>query len=249
MRGAVLGDFPIQPLSRSKYFNVYFRAKQQTAQLVPQEPPAMPSIKDQSILIIGGTSGIGFAAAQLALEQGARIAVASSNPTRISTALDKLKTSFPAAQIAGHECDLGKPDIEASLLSLFNDATDDGRKLLDHIIYTAIGSIDLTPLAELSSEAIQKSGHFHCLAPMLIGKLAPRFLNPGYKSSLIFTSGQIAERPLKGRTVQCAYATALCGITRALALDLAPRRVNCVSPGATITELWARRSRGRRGLR
>jgi NAD(P)-dependent dehydrogenase (short-subunit alcohol dehydrogenase family) len=198
----------------------------------------MPSIKDQSILIIGGTSGIGFAAAQLALEQGACVAVASSNPTRISTALDKLKSSFPDAQIAGYECDVSKPDIEASLLALFSTATDNGAKLLDHIIYTAIGAIDLTPLAELSSEAIQKAGHFHCLAPMIIGKLTPRFLNPGYKSSLIFTSGQIAEKPLKGWTVQCAYATALYGITRALALDLAPRRVNCVSPGATITELW-----------
>jgi NAD(P)-dependent dehydrogenase (short-subunit alcohol dehydrogenase family) len=198
----------------------------------------MPSIKDQYVLIIGGTSGIGFAAAHLALEQGARVAIASSNPERISSALNKLQSSFPSAQVTTHQCDLSQLDIESRLLALFNAATDDGKKLLDHIIHTAIPPFTLTPFEQITAEEIQKAGHFHCLAPLMIGKVAPKFLNPGYKSSVIFTSGQIAQKPIKGWTVQAAYATALYGITKALALDVAPRRVNCVSPGATITELW-----------
>ena len=198
----------------------------------------MPSIKDQSILILGGTSGIGFAAAQLALEQGVRLAIASSNPARISSALERLKSSFPSADITTHQCDLSKADIEASLLALFNAATDEGAKPLDHIVYTAVGSIIMAPLSERSAESVQDSARFHCITPIMIGKLAPRFLKPGYKSSIIFTSGQIADKPMKGWTVQAAYGTALYGITKALALDLAPRRVNCVSPGATMTELW-----------
>ena len=93
-------------------------------------------------------------------------------------------------------------------------------------------------MEEQGVEDMQKAGRFHCIAPLLIGKVAPRFLHPGYKSSLTFTSGQIAEKPIKGWAVQAAYVTACYGITKALALDLAQRRVNCVSPGATMTELW-----------
>ena len=201
----------------------------------------MPSIKDQSILIIGGSSGIGFAVAQLALEQGCRVAIASSNPTRISTAVTSLKSSLPplpSNYISGHECDLGGPDIEDRLLSLFTSVTSDGADLLDHVVYTAVAGITVTPLDKISAEDVKKAGHFHGVAPMMIAKVAPRFLKEGYKSSLIFTSGQIAEKPMKGWSVQVAYATGLYGMTRGLALDLAPRRVNCVSPGPTITELW-----------
>jgi NAD(P)-dependent dehydrogenase (short-subunit alcohol dehydrogenase family) len=73
---------------------------------------------------------------------------------------------------------------------------------------------------------------------MLLAKLAPHFLNSSYKSSLIFTSGRVAEKPVKGYTMGAAFGAALFGITRSLALDLAPIRVNCVSPGATDTEMW-----------
>lgn len=200
----------------------------------------MPSIKGQSILIIGGSSGIGFAVAQLALEQGVRAAIASSNSTRISAAVSNLKSAFPSLsdQITGHQCDLSSPEIEDRLLKLFKAVTDDGQKLLDHVIYTAIPPITLHPLDSLNPAAIQASSQFHLIAPLLIAKLAPSFLNPGYRSSLIFTSGQIADKPMAGWSLPAALGSGLFGMTRGLALDLAPRRVNCVSPGATITELW-----------
>lgn len=166
------------------------------------------------------------------------MAIASSNPTRISSALERLQSSFPSAKIATYQCDLGGPDIEARLIELFTAATSSGNDLLDHIVYTAVPPFTLIPMEEQSVEDIQGAGRFHCIVPLLIGKVAPRFLHSGYKSSLTFTSGQIAEKPVKGWAVQAAYGTACYGIAKALALDLAPTRVNCVSPGATMTELW-----------
>lgn len=64
-------------------------------------------------------------------------------------------------------------------------------------------------------------------------------MNPGPKSAIILTTGAVSERPISNWTVVCSYATGLQGMTRNMALDLQPLRVNLVSPGAVDTELWA----------
>lgn len=76
------------------------------------------------------------------------------------------------------------------------------------------------------------------VAPVLIAKLAPRFLKPHWTSSIIFTGGAVGEKPVKGYAVGSGWAASLYGTVRALALEMAPVRVNAVSPGATATELW-----------
>lgn len=180
----------------------------------------MPSIKNQSILIIGGSSGIGFAVAQLALEQGCHVSIASSNPDRISAATSKLNTSFPSSQISGHACDLSGSDVEARLLGLFNAVTKDGTQLLDHVINTAIPPISLPKsLHEVDREELLRLTQFSNVVPMLIAKLAPKFTKEGYKSSLTFTSGAIAEKPIKGWSVMVPGAAASYGMVKALALE------------------------------
>ena len=59
-----------------------------------------------------------------------------------------------------------------------------------------------------------------------------------YTSSITFTNGQIAEKPIPNYTVYSGGAAGLVGMVRNLALDMAPLRVNLVSPGATKTEMW-----------
>jgi NAD(P)-dependent dehydrogenase (short-subunit alcohol dehydrogenase family) len=66
----------------------------------------MPSITGQSIVIIGGSAGIGLAVAKLALKEGARVTIVSSNPTRIDTAIDNLKKEVYDCQITGYGCNL-----------------------------------------------------------------------------------------------------------------------------------------------
>ena len=135
----------------------------------------------------------------------------------------------------GHECDLKNDDIESRLEKLFTDVTTVG--LLDHIIYTA-GIIEVKPVPEVDVDYLRSSGQLAFVAPLVVAKLAPRFLKSDYTSSLIFTSGRVAERPLANYSVAAYYAAGLYGLTRNLALDLAPLRVNLVSPGSTDTELW-----------
>jgi NAD(P)-dependent dehydrogenase (short-subunit alcohol dehydrogenase family) len=199
----------------------------------------MPPITGQSILVIGGSSGIGAAVAKLAASEGVRVAIASSNPERVANAVKKIESSVPNAQVVGYIIDLSHDDIESRLETLFIDVTTTTGSPLDHIVYTAVslGSL-MQPLSEVTADSLRTSGQFGFTAPLLIGKLAPRFLTNSYKSSLTFTSGRVAEKPVKGYLLGSSWGAALFGITRTLALHLAPLRVNLVSPGATNTELW-----------
>ncbi|KAL5315295.1 hypothetical protein ACEPPN_016162 [Leptodophora sp. 'Broadleaf-Isolate-01'] len=198
----------------------------------------MPSIKGQNILVIGGTSGIGFAIANLALQQNVNVAIASSNSTRVDAAVKTLKTSFPDGKIEGYVCDLGTSDVESSLDHLLMNVTSDGTALLDHIISTAGRAPDAKPLAETSFEKLADSGRAGFTVPLVIAKIGVRYLKKSPKSSLIFTGGQVAEKPIANYTLYSTMAAGLIGMTRNLALDMAPIRVNLVAPGPTLTEMW-----------
>ena len=75
-------------------------------------------------------------------------------------------------------------------------------------------------------------------APMLLGKLLPAHLRPEPQSSYTITTGAVSEHPIPDWSVFGSYAAGLHGLTRQLALDLKPLRVNLISPGAVETELW-----------
>jgi NAD(P)-dependent dehydrogenase (short-subunit alcohol dehydrogenase family) len=197
----------------------------------------MPSITRQSVLVIGGSAGIGAAVAKLAAAQGCRISIASSNPIRVDNAVTKLRAAVPNVEVAGYTCDLNHDEVETRLEKLFEEVTNATGTLLDHIIFTA-GLISPRPVSEFTVDYLRNAGHLAFSTPLLMAKLAPRFLNDSYKSSIIFTSGQVGQKPISGYTIGSTLAAGVFGMTRNLALDLAPRRVNVVSPGPTDTELW-----------
>jgi len=188
------------------------------------------------ILIIGGTSGIGFAVAEACLESGAEVIVSSSQPTRIENAIQRLLTSYPSAKdrISGHPCNLATPDMEENIANLFHAV---GGKL-DHIVFTAGDQLNTRPLKEATMESIQKSGYVRFFAPLLVAKHAGSYLNPGPKSSITLTTGTVSERPIQNWGISGSFGAGLHGMMRGLALDLAPVRVNLISPGAVETELW-----------
>lgn len=75
---------------------------------------------------------------------------------------------------------------------------------------------------------------------ILVAKIGSKHLFPGPKSSIIITSGSIAEKPIAGGWATLAFVGAgICGLARQLAFDLAPLRVNALAPGVTDTNLWA----------
>lgn len=191
---------------------------------------------------------MGFAVAKMALEQGARVAIASSSERKVQDAVDRLNKLLPPAAtegaegqrvvVKGHVVDLAAADPEARIAKLLADAVAaNGGAAFDHIVSTA-GRPDFRPLAQADLPYLARAAQLTVFVPLLLAKLAPAHLKPGHASSLTLTSGQIAERPIAGMSAMACFAAGAHGLVRNLAVDLAPLRVNVVSPGATETELW-----------
>ncbi|TVY77465.1 Short-chain dehydrogenase/reductase ATR9 [Fusarium oxysporum f. sp. cubense] len=192
----------------------------------------MPEIKNKSILIIGGSSGIGYGVADRALAEGAKVHILSSNPSRLQDSVADLKRKHTGAEVTSHVCDLAVADVEQNIEKVLESI-----KPIDHIVYTAGDSLPIIPIDQINIEMIHKAGHIRFVVPLLLAKLAPRYLRPGYQSSLTLTSGAGGEKPFPNWSLIAGYLTGLQGLTRNLALDLKPLRVNLVSPGVVDTPL------------
>lgn len=77
---------------------------------------------------------------------------------------------------------------------------------------------------------------------MMVGKHAKKYLSSGPQSSITFTSGLITLRPIPNWVLANGVMNALQGLAQALALELAPVRVNVVQPGFVVSELWGEMS-------
>ncbi|KAB8345948.1 hypothetical protein FH972_023000 [Carpinus fangiana] len=197
----------------------------------------MPAISGSNVLVIGGSSGIGAAVAKLvAAEPDVQVSIASSNAARVDEAVGKIKSAIPSAKVTGYTCNVGGDDAEANLEDLLTKIVTATGRPLDHVVYTAV-KLDFKFLQDVTIYWLRGDAQFLVLVPILIAKLAPRYIKQAYTSSLTFTSGRIAEKPMKGAAVPAAWGAALFGLVRTLALDLAPIRVNLVSPGTTDTEI------------
>ena len=180
------------------------------------------SLKNTRVLIIGGTSGIGLGVATAVAERGATPIVVSRRQTSVDRALAQLPDHARGATV-----DL--TDV-AALAQLALDLGE-----LDHLVFTAGESLELAPLADLTPELI--TGFF---ATRFVGALsAVRAFAPHLRAggSITLTSGSAAEQPEFG-----ALPVSICGamnaLTTALAVELAPIRVNAVAPGVVRTPLW-----------
>ncbi|KAL2062263.1 hypothetical protein VTL71DRAFT_6529 [Oculimacula yallundae] len=185
------------------------------------------------VLIIGGTSGIGYGVAEASIESGASVTISSSNPSRVESSIASLKTSYPSAVVSGHVCDLSKSTVEADIEALFEKT---GK--VDHVVFTAGDSLAQMKIEDITLEKFIQAGQVRFFAPLLVAKVAKKYLSPGPASSITLTTGAVADKPIANWCAVAPFASGLHGMTRNLALDLKPIRVNLVSPGAIETELW-----------
>ena len=201
-------------------------------------PKYTNKLEGKRVLVIGGTSGIGFCVAEACVEFGAIVTVASSRQEKIDKTIDRLTTSYPDAKdrISGHPCDLSGPDTEDNLKALCEFATKDGK--LDHVVNTAGDSFGLVKLSDVTPADIQKHGQVRFVGRMLTAKVASQYMHQTSQSSLTSTSGVNGTKPGAGWSAMTGWGAACEGMTRGLAVDLKPIRVNCVSPGAIDTELF-----------
>lgn len=172
-------------------------------------------LQNKHVLIIGGTSGIGFAVAEASLASGARVTVSSSSQSRVDAAVEKLNAEFPNSTSTGHACDLSRPTVEGDVEALFSKVGP-----VDHIVYTAGDKLATGPVSDITYEKIIAAGQIRFVAPLLVAKVGSKFLIPGPQSSITLTTGTVSQKPSPDWSLVAGYATGLHGMTRSLAVDL-----------------------------
>lgn len=180
----------------------------------------MTTLEGQRVVVVGGTSGMGLATVRAAIALGADVVAAGRRPpTR--------RESIPGVTPA--EVDVTD---EVSVRHLF-----EGVEELDHLLVTASAG---TPGAFLDQDlAAARSfmdgkffGSWTCAR-----YAAPRLRATGGSITFV-TGGAVARPPVHGSMITAAFA-AIEALTRALAVELAPRRVNTIRPGYTDSDMWS----------
>jgi NAD(P)-dependent dehydrogenase (short-subunit alcohol dehydrogenase family) len=181
------------------------------------------TMKGQRVVILGGSSGIGLATAQAAALDGASVVIASSRKGRVDEALAML-----SAGTEGHTVDLAD---EASVKTLFF-----GLGAFDHLVFTAGEALQLGRLADTDIATARRFFNLRYWGAYMAAKYGSGSIRPG--GSIVFTSGLAGARPHAGWSLGASICSAMEGLTRAVAVELAPIRVNIVSPGVVRSPLW-----------
>jgi NAD(P)-dependent dehydrogenase (short-subunit alcohol dehydrogenase family) len=181
-----------------------------------------------TIVVIGGSSGIGLAVARRSLDDGATVVIAGRSQRRLDAArTDLARTGPPAGRLSAHPVDIGDP---AQVARLFEEVG-----TLSHLVVTA-ADLPYGPAVSLSEDSILRAVRSKILGPLFAAQqAAPRITKPG---SITFTSGVAASRPAPGGALAATVNGALESMVLALALELAPIRVNAISPGWVDTPVW-----------
>jgi NAD(P)-dependent dehydrogenase (short-subunit alcohol dehydrogenase family) len=178
-------------------------------------------LRDSRFLVIGGSSGIGLAVAMAAASAGAAVTIASRSQAKLDLAL----------------ADLGKVAKGRQLDTTDHAAVEfffAGEAAWDHVVVSAAQTTSgpVRKLSLLEARATMDSkfwGAYHVARSAKIGEHGSFCLISGFRS----------VRPSANTVLQGAVNAALEALVRGLALELAPIRVNAVSPGLIATPLWA----------
>ncbi|GKT46301.1 short-chain dehydrogenase/reductase ATR9 [Colletotrichum spaethianum] len=197
-------------------------------------------LEGKSVLIVGGSSGIGFAVAEAGVEFGARVVVASRSQERVSKAIERLTASYPNAKdrIRGHVVDLYGDESESNITKLFEFVTKGGKDKVDHVIETAGENLNTSlTLQEATPKRIAEASSSRVSGAVMLAKVAFKYLKKEHTSSLTLTGGATAHKPPLGMSVLATVGGAKDALARGLAVDMNPVRVNLVSPGAVQTDM------------
>jgi len=177
------------------------------------------SLQQKKVVVVGGSSGIGYATAAMAKSKGAEVVIASRSGQRLDTAGKSLGVTAIAADVTSDE----------AVESLFKQCG-----LVDHVVVTAAqlrtGPFKSLPIADARATM---EGKFW--GAWRVARAAE--INAG--GSLTIVSGFLSIRPRPGSAIVGAANGALEALARSLAIDLAPVRVNAVSPGIIDTPIRA----------
>jgi NAD(P)-dependent dehydrogenase (short-subunit alcohol dehydrogenase family) len=182
-----------------------------------------PQLPGQTVVLIGGSAGIGLETARRARAEGADVILTGRNPERLEQAASELGALSTAAFDANDT---------AALEAFFADLEGP----VDHVLATAGGPYYAT-LAEMDFDEARRSFGEHPLLMAGVARYASPKVRPG--GALLFMGGTGGRRPSVGAGLVSAATAALPALTASLALEVAPVRVNLIAAGFVDTPLSA----------
>jgi NAD(P)-dependent dehydrogenase (short-subunit alcohol dehydrogenase family) len=183
----------------------------------------MSALDGQTVVVIGGSAGIGLETARLAAAEGARVVITGRNQER----LDAAAADVGAASTAAFDA------RDLDVLSEFFT----GLGPIDHVLVTGSGPY-YAPLAELDFDEVRADIDQHILVPVQLARDAVGRVRPG--GSLAFIGGTGGRRIHRGLGLISALTAAMPQLVATLALEIAPVRVNLIAAGFVDTPLSAR---------
>jgi NAD(P)-dependent dehydrogenase (short-subunit alcohol dehydrogenase family) len=177
----------------------------------------------QTVVLIGGSSGIGLETARRAAAEGADVVLTGRNPDRLKEAA----LEVGAQRTAAFDANDG-----AALARFFQDLP----APIDHVMVTA-GAPTYGPLLEMDSAQVRQSISDHAVLALEVARNAAGKMRPG--GTLLLMGGTGSRRVQPGLGISSAATAALPPFTAALALELAPVRVNLIAAGFIDTPLSA----------
>jgi NAD(P)-dependent dehydrogenase (short-subunit alcohol dehydrogenase family) len=181
------------------------------------------SLNGKRVVVLGGTSGIGLATAKAFLDQSAQVIIASRSVSKLNEAKQVL-----GGNVEGIEIDFRSEEKVAEFFSKVGK--------FDHLVVTA-GEGAMGHFSELPVARAKEAFDSKFWGQYITVRSALPYLNN--ESSITLTSGVYGVRPPQGATTLAAINSAIEGLVRGLSVDLAPIRVNVVSPGIVDTPIYA----------
>ena len=173
----------------------------------------------KKVVVVGGSSGIGLATAELAKAQGAEVIIASRSADKVKAAATKVGATGIVADVTNDD----------SVVNLFKTCGP-----VDHVVVSA-AQLKSGPFKTVSMEDARSTLEGKLWGAWRVARAAE--IKAG--GSLTLVSGFLSIRPRPNSAIVGAANGAIESLTRALALELAPVRVNCVSPGIIDTPIRA----------
>ncbi|MDR3382785.1 SDR family oxidoreductase [Cupriavidus basilensis] len=193
-----------------------------------QNHPTRP-LSGRTAVIIGGTSGIGRAVASRVVAAGGAVILGGRSQDALDAELARIEAAGGAA--CGHVVDMAERESVAAFFARI--------ARLDYL-FAPGATYQVASIHSDDHEAVESPfrskfwGQYHA-----VHEAAPKIAPDG---AIVLMSGAAGARPIKGASAYAACNAAIEGLGRSLALELAPVRVNSVSPGTIDSDLWQRRS-------
>jgi NAD(P)-dependent dehydrogenase (short-subunit alcohol dehydrogenase family) len=182
-----------------------------------------PALAGQTVVLIGGSAGIGLETARRARAEGADVILTGRNPERLTQA---------AVEVDAHRTAAFDANDSVALRKFFSDMPTP----IDHVMLTA-GGPRYGPLLEMDPDDVREALSGHVVLGLEVARNAAGKMRPG--GSLILMGGTGGRRVGHGLGIVPAATAALPPFTAALALELAPVRVNLIAAGFVDTPLSA----------